>query len=100
MSLPVRNHFFLGIFTIFGQIKELSPSNFEKLIIFLVKILCYGVGRADLPFPGQDRVLKTQIGNAGNLDFHGVKRAVTHFQKNLIKKMKAFTIIGRFLGKN
>ena len=30
--------------------------HFEKFIIFLPKILCFRFCRADLPFPGQDRV--------------------------------------------
>ena len=34
----------------------MSPSNFKKIIIFLSEIKCFRVGRADLPFPGQDRV--------------------------------------------
>ena len=50
------NIFFLFIFIIFGQIQELSPSRFDRLTIFLAKTLCFRVGRADLPFPGQDRV--------------------------------------------
>ena len=51
-----NQYFFLGIFIICEQFKELSPSHFEKLIIFLTEIQCFKFGRADLPFPGQDMV--------------------------------------------
>ena len=48
--------FLLCIFRVFGQVWELSPSGFEKFIIFLAIILIFRFGRADLPSPGHDRV--------------------------------------------
>ena len=40
----------------------MSQSRFEKFNIFLVEIQCFRFGRADLPFPGQDRVNMTEFG--------------------------------------
>ena len=62
MSKPVQTHFFfLCIFRVFGQLQELSPSKFEKFIIFLALVQFFRFGRADLPFPGQDRVNRPSV---------------------------------------
>ena len=35
---------------------EIVTEPFDKLVIFLAKIQCFRFGKADLPFPGQNRV--------------------------------------------